>query len=451
VRAMSTRRPSGFLGFTVIWSGQLLSTLGTRMTNFALSIWIWDRTGRASDLALLTFCAFLATAVFSPIAGSLIDRWDRRLTIIISDIGSLVATVGMIALFWVGSAALWQLYLINIVTGACLAFQVPVYNATISQMMSKEKFPRANAMMSLSKSVPGVFAPGLAAVLLTFADIKLILAIDGLTYAVAIGTIFLVTMPDVVRKAAAKSTGRLSEAAFGFRYMIRRPGLLGLNLMTFTLTVLSAMGWIVLTPMVMARTGGDQSQVGVVQAVGAVGGVIGGVVVGALRPTERKVVRILLGILVFSVLGRVLLGFGHSVVFWALSWCFASACLPFILSYEQAIWQQKVAPEVQGRVFAARNLTDNLAPPIAFGVAGPVSDFVLEPAMRHGGALTGALRPLVGTGAGAGMALIFVFTGLLGVLLALGGFLYRPLREVETRIPDHDERDDAEETVPETV
>ncbi|WP_405889397.1 MFS transporter (plasmid) [Streptomyces sp. NBC_01136] len=434
----------------MIWSGQLLSTLGTRMTNFALSIWIWDKTGRASDLALMTFCAFLATAVFSPIAGSLIDRWDRRLTIIISDVGSLVSTLGMIALFWAGSAAVWQLYLINIVTGACLAFQVPVYNATISQMMSKEKFPRANAMMSLSKSVPGVFAPGLAAVLLTFADIKLILAVDALSYVVAIGTIFLVTMPEVVKKTAANGGGRLSDSLFGFRYMIQRPGLLGLSLMTFTLTVLAAMGWIVLTPMIMARTGGDQSQVGVVQAVGAIGGVIGGVVVGALRPTERKMVRILPGIVVFSVLGRVLLGLGQSVVFWSVGWFFAWSCLPFILSYEQAIWQQKVAPEVQGRVFAARNLVDNLAPPIAFGTAGPISDFVLEPAMRHGGALARVLRPLVGNGAGSGMALIFVFTGLLGVLLALGAFLFRPLREVESRIPDHDD-EYAKENAPETV
>ncbi len=439
-------RPAGFLGFTVIWSGQLLSTLGTRMTNFALSIWIWDQTGRASDLALMTLCAFLATVVFSPIAGSLIDRWDRRVTIILSDLGSLAATVAMIVLFWTGTADVWHLYLINIVTGAFLAFQAPVYNATITQMMAKEKFPRANAMMSLSKSVPGVFSPGLAAVLLAVADVKFVLAIDGLSYLFAIGTIFLVAMPKAVRKTIARA-GVLRDSVVGFKYLFERPGLLGLGLIMFGLTTLSAMGWIVLTPMIMARTGGDTGQVGIVQAVGAIGGVIGGIVVGALKPTPRKMARILVGIAVFSILGRVLLGVGGSVVIWSVGWFFAWACLPFIIAYESSIWQQKVAPDVQGRVFAARNLVDNLAPPIAFGTAGPLADFVLEPAMRDGGALTGTFRPLVGSGTGAGMALIFVFTGVLGVVLAVVGYLFRPIREVETRLPDHDEAKKVSETV----
>ena len=102
---MRSKRPAGFAAFVVIWLGQLVSTLGTRMTNFALSIYVWHRTGKVSDLALLTFFAFFATVVFSPIAGSLIDRWNRTLTIILSDLGSLVATAGILVLFATGTVA----------------------------------------------------------------------------------------------------------------------------------------------------------------------------------------------------------------------------------------------------------------------------------------------------------------------------------------------------------
>lgn len=130
-------RPSGFLAFTTIWLGQLLSTLGTRMTTFALSIWIWQQTGHATDLALMTFAGFLATAVFSPLAGSLIDRWNRRLTIVLSDVGSGAATVLLLVLFATGSAQVWQLYAVNVLTGAFLAFQTPAYSSTISLMMRK--------------------------------------------------------------------------------------------------------------------------------------------------------------------------------------------------------------------------------------------------------------------------------------------------------------------------
>src|ERR1700750_419768 len=106
---MALRRPSRFAGFTTIWIGQLLSAVGTRMTNFALSIWVWDATGRAFDLTLLMAFAFASTVVFSPIAGALVDRWNRRLTVVLSDVGSAVTTGALLLLFYFGSVHIWQL------------------------------------------------------------------------------------------------------------------------------------------------------------------------------------------------------------------------------------------------------------------------------------------------------------------------------------------------------
>lgn len=437
---MPNRRPSGFVAFTIIWAGQVLSTLGTRMTNFALSIFVWNTTGRATDLALMTFAAYAATAVFSPIAGSLIDRWNRRLTILISDLGSAAATALLLVLFATHSVAIWHLYLVNILTGAALAFQAPVYAATISLMMEKVHFARANAMLSMAQSVPGIFAPAVAVAVLGFADIKLILLVDVVSYLLAIGTVFLVVIPPRPRDEQTdreEQRGMWRDCVIGFRFILRRPGLLGLQSILFLTYLLGVMGWLTLVPMVLARTGDNQAQLGVVQSVGAIGGALGAVLIGALRPTEHKMTRMLVAILVFNVLGRVFLGLGNSVVIWSIGWACAWASMPVFLGYGQAIWQEKVPPGLQGRVFAARNLIENLATPIALGLAGPLADYVFEPAMRPGGAMAGVFGGLVGTGPGAGMALIFVLTGLLGAVAALLGFTVRSVRQVETLLPDH--------------
>jgi MFS family permease len=424
--------------FTVLWIGQVLSTLGTRMTNFALSIWIWQATGRASDLALMTFCAFAATVVFSPIAGSLIDRWSRRLTILLSDAGSAVASALLLGLYLAGSVSVWHLYVVNLLTGAFLAFQLPAYSATISLMMEKEHYPRANAMLSLARSVPAIFAPACAAAVLAATSIEAVLLVDIVSYLVAVGTVFLVAIPPRPVAAHQETPNMWRDSVFGFTYILRRPGLLGLQGILFAISLFAAMGWVVLTPMVMARTGNAETQVGIVLSVGALGGVLGGTLLGVLKPTRQKMVRLLAATLVFSVLGRVLLGIGDSLLVWSVAWFCAWLCVPFIDGYGQAIWQEKVSPEVQGRVFAARQLIENLSVPLALGVAGPLADFYLEPGMRPDGPLARVFGGWVGTGPGAGMALLCVLTGLLGILVTAIGVASRTVRLVESRIPDHD-------------
>jgi len=148
-------------GFSVLWAGQVLSAVGTRMTNFALGIWVWQQTHRASDLALLTLVAYGATVLCSPLAGSVVDRLQRRWTLIISDLGSAMSTVAALALFLRGTPSLWQLLVVNALTGGFLAFQLPAYAAAITAMTAKDQYTRANGMLSLARSLPAIFAPAL--------------------------------------------------------------------------------------------------------------------------------------------------------------------------------------------------------------------------------------------------------------------------------------------------
>ncbi|MBI3688923.1 MAG: MFS transporter [Actinobacteria bacterium] len=432
------RRPSRFAGFTTIWFGQLLSAVGTRMTNFALSIWVWEATGRATDFVMLTFCAFTATVVFSPVAGALIDRWSRRLTIVLSDVGSAVATLAVLVLFTTHSVSMWQLYAVNAATGAFLAFQGPAYSATITVMVERGAYPRANAMMFAVRSVPVIFAPGLAAALLAHTDIRVVLLIDVLSYLAAIGVTLLVTLPPIPASGEAGPASLWQDALYGFRYLRARRPLAFLEAIMFSINLFASVGFLLLIPLILARTGNDEAQVGLVQTLAAIGGVTGAVLLGTLPRTPHKMRRVLVSIMVFSLVGRVLYGVGQNWVAWAVALLVVHLCIPFIDGYAQTLFQEKVVPHAQGRVMAARQFVEDLTIPLAALIAGPLVDRVLEPWMRPGHTGARLFADLVGTGPGAGIGLMYVIVGLLGAAVAVIGFAVPDIRRIESILPDVD-------------
>jgi len=430
------KRHSGFLGFSILWSGQLLSAVGTRMTNFALGIWVWDRTGSATDMAMLMFSAFAATIVFSPLAGSLIDRLHRRVTIMLSDIGSAVVTAALLVLYLTSSVNIGELYAVNVLTGMFLAFQLPAYQATIAQMIERGNYVRANGMMGLVISVPDVFAPLLAAAVLAATSIKTVLIIDAASYLIAIAVVFLVDIPPTPERVEEDKPGFLRDAVAGFSYIRKRPSLLSLLTIMFVVSFLAAFGWVLLAPLVLASTGNSSGRLGVVVAAGAIGGALGGIALTVLPQTKDKMLRMLIGMLVLALPGRILLGMAHSVPLWSVSLFIGWAAIPFIDGYNQSIWQEKVDPAMRGRVFAVGQMVENLAIPVALGLSGPLADDVFEPAMRPGGALRGLFSHLVGTGPGSGIAVMYVLSGALGALAAVFGFILPRVRRVESLLPD---------------
>lgn len=435
--AMKQQRLTGFSGFAVVWLGQLLSVIGTRMTNFAVSIWVWDATGRATDFALLLFFAFAATVIFSPVAGAFIDRWNRKLTLALSDVGSAVATAALLVMFLTGSVGVWQLYLINFVTGAFLAFQVPVYSSTITLMVERGQYPRANAMMFFVRSTPGLFAPAVAAALLAVSSIETVLLVDTLSYLIAIVTVLVVGIPQTPRGDGTPPARLWQDALYGFRYILRNRYFATFETFLLVINIVASTGFVLLRPLVLARTGNSAAAVGVVMTTGAVGGVVGAILLGTLKSPRDKMLRVLWGIVIFSVIGRIVYGVSDALVFMAVAVCFVSFCIPIVDGYTNTIWQEKVEPHVQGRVFAARQFVEDLTVPVATVIAGPVVDHVLVPFMQPGQPGAALFGGLVGTGPGGGIGLVFVTVGVLGTVVAIAGFLMPSIRRLEFIVPDH--------------
>lgn len=436
----ATRRPTGMLAFTVVWVGQVISLLGTGMTRFALTIWAWQVTGSATALALVAFFSFGPVVVLSPIAGALVDRSNRKLVMMLSDLASGLSTVVILLLYVTGYLRIWHLYVAGAFAGAFESFQFPAYSAAVTMMLPKEQYARASGMMSLAESASNIFSPLLAGMLLGFIGIAGIMAIDVFTFLVAIGALLMVHIPQpAATEAGHAGQGSIwKEAAYGFRYILERPSLLGLQLAFFATNLTSTFGWTLLPAMILARTANNELVLGSVQSAGGIGGLVGGLLLSIWGGPKRRVHGVLLGMALASLLGQVPMGLGRGPLVWTVAGFFSLFFVPILNGSNQAIWQAKVAPDVQGRVFATRRLIAQISAPAAMLITGPLADYVFEPAMMPNGALADAFAWLVGTGPGAGMGLMLVVSGLLGTLAGLGGYAFRAVRDAEDILPDHD-------------
>jgi MFS family permease len=375
----------------------------------------------------------------APFIGVLVDRSNRKLMMMLSDLAAALTTALVLGLYLSGNLQIWHLYFTAAITGLFQGFQWPAYSAAISLMLPKEQYARANGMLSMAEGASAVFAPILAGVLIAPIGLAGILVIDLAAAAIAIGALLFSHVPQPARtEAGEEAEGKiLKQISYGFRYIFSRPSLLGLQTVFMVGNFFNVLSFSIIAPMILARSGNDEIIYASVQSAGAIGGVVGALVMSAWGGPKRRVHGVLLGWMWSGLLGTTLLGFGQSPSIWAAAMFMGTLANPFINGCNQAIWQSKVAPDVQGRVFTTRMMIAWLVMPVSQLLAGPLSDRVLEPAMAEGGRLAGVFGWLVGVGPGAGMALLFFFCGLMMSLVGLGGYLFTVVRNAEDLLPDH--------------
>ncbi len=433
-------RPTGMFGFTIVWLGQIISVLATQMTLFALTIWVFEETGSATALGLMQVFFITPFLLISPLAGVMVDRHNRKLMMMVSDLGAGLGTMIVLLLQALGILEVWHLYVVAVVQGLATAFQWPAYSAAISTMVTKEQYGRANGMMSLIEAGPGVVAPLLAGALLPILGLTGILFLDVGTFLFAIAALLVVHVPQPARTQEGKQDGGSfwKEAWMGFQYIFQRPGLLGLQTLFLVGNLFSGIIFTLLAPMVLAQTGNDSLVLGSVLTAGAIASVIGGVVMSVWGGFKRRVNGVLIGWTATGVT-MALIGLAGGFPYWIAGIALSSLVSPLINASNQAIWQAKVAPDLQGRVFSARRLIAWLTNPMSPLIAGTLADYWLEPAMRGDGSLPNLFGSFVGTGPGTGMGLLILLSGALCTICSIAGFFNPQIRNVESVLPDHDE------------
>ncbi|MFH0816681.1 MAG: MFS transporter [Methanobacteriota archaeon] len=436
---LAGKRLTGMRGFSLMWLGQLLSLTGTMMTGFALTIWAWLETGSATALALVGFFSFAPTIIFSPVAGALVDRWNRKAVLIAADFASGMGTLAILILYSTGSLEIWHFYVVGVVSGLFQALQWPAFSATISTIVPKENYARAQGLVSVAEAGSMIVAPILAAALTGVIGISGIMCIDLLTMSVAVVALLpvFISVVNGNSKTADGKPNLWSEVKYGFTYIRERKGLFYLLMFFLAFNLVSGMAGPLYAPLILSKTGNDQVALGTIMSALGVGGVVGGITLAVWGGPKKKIHGVLMG---GVITGALSVGFALSsnVYAWGAFGFLLMFAGPFLGGSSQAIWQSKVAPEVQGRVFATRRMLAQMSAPIAMLLVGPLADGVFEPAMADGGSLASTIGGLVGTGPGAGMALIILLTSAIVIVVALTAYLVKPIRDVEKDLPDHD-------------
>lgn len=451
-------RPTGMTAFIIIWIGQILSLLGTAVSQFGMRLWVFDASGgQATPMTRIAFWFFVPMVVFTPLVGVLVDRANRKLMMMLSDLAAAATTAAVLTLYTTGTLQVWHLYVAAFVTGTFQGFQWPAYSAAISTMLNKKHFTRANAMLDIAGLSSAIFAPMIAGALIGPLNkwmmrnmpqmaartpgqpgLTALLILDLISAAFAIGTLLFVHIPQPSQSESGReaSGGFRHQAMFGLRYILTRPSLIGLQLVFLLGNLFFSLGNMVRDPMILARTGSDTLAFGAIQTAGAVGGLAGSLLIGAWGGFTRRVHGVLLG-WALSGVSLVALGLSQTLTPWIVVAAIGAVFPPLINASNQAIWQVKVPPDVQGRVFATRRLIAWVVTPVAQLVAGPLADRVLEPAFSEPSPVGGWLAVLFGSGPGAGMGFQIAASGLLAALVGLSGYLFHSVREAERLLPDH--------------
>ncbi len=425
----------GFRTFLLVWFGQLISLTGTGLTGFALGVWVYQRTGSVTQFSLIALSTTLPGIVFSPLAGALVDRWDRRWAMFIADAGASLCTLALCLLLFFGRLEVWEIYLLMALSSTVAAFQWPAYSAATTLLVPKEQLSRASGMVQIAEAVAQIGSPAIAGLMMGIFPIFSILLIDFFTYLFALFTLLVTRFPrpDSPAEDKARKGSLLGEAALGWKFITARPGLLGLLLYFATINFATGFAQVLFTPLVLTIT--TPAVLGLIWSVGGVGFLAGSLAMSVWGGPRQRIV----GILIAGLLeGLMLLAIGlpPRVVFLAAAVFVFFMAEPVIGACSQATWQVKTPPEIQGRVFAVRRMIAWSAMPLSYLFAGPLADRVFTPLLVQGGPLTNTIGRVIGVGPGRGIALFFVVTGVV-VIAATGiGYLYPRLRRLETELPD---------------
>lgn len=436
-RSMTANMPRTMRPFFTIWLGQLVSLIGSGLTGFALSVWIFDQTGRATPFALTVLFANLPRILLSPVAGPLVDRWNRRRVMVAADSGSALVTVMALLLLGSGQLAVWHIYLIASLNALFGAFQEPAYTASVTMLVPRDSLARANGLIQMSQALEMLVTPLLAGVLFTVIGLRGIFAVDFITYFFAIGALLVVPIPQPRRTDSGEEAGgnRLwQEAVFGWRYLRLRPGLFGLLLYFALVNFFLNFAMVLSGPLVLSF--GTASTLGTVQAVGGVGMLAGSLLVSAWGGPKGRI-RGLITTIMLGALGVFMAGTVRSALVVGAGFFLLLFNVAIGSTLSQAIFQSKVAPAVQGRVFATRTMISRSIMPLAFLLAGPLADRVFEPLLREGGTLAGtAVGAFLGSGPGRGIGLLFMLSGLILLCVSVAAAAYPRIRNLEAELPD---------------
>jgi len=396
--------------FFTIWTGQAVSLLGSHLVQFALVWWLTETTGSATVLAFASILAVLPLVFLGPIAGALVDRWNRRLVMIVADSVVALTVIVLAVLYALDAVQIWHIYLLMFIRAAGGAFHWPAMQASTSLMVPEKHLSRIAGLNQTLNGLANVVSPPLGALLFSILPIQSILAIDVGTAVLAIVPLLFVTIPQPERKEAAeKKPSVLADMQEGLRFVWGWPGLMMIIAIAMLINLLINPGFSLLPIVVTDHFGGGALQLAWLESAWGIGMILGGITLGVWGGFKRRIVTGLLAMTLMGV-GVTVLGLTPATAFTlALGAMFFGGFMnPIANGSLFATLQVTVPPEIQGRVFTLGTSGSAAMMPLGLAIAGPVADAL-------------------------GVQIWFLIGGIATVIMGVGSFFVPAIMRIEDR------------------
>ncbi len=423
----------GLKSFLILWAGQSISSLGSAMTSFALILWAYGKQGTATSIALLSFFTYLPSILFCFVAGTLADKWDKKRIMLVSDLVAALGTLTVFFLHETGRLQLWHLYGVNFLISCMNAFQCPASYVAVSVLTPKDQYLRVSGLQVFSNSLVTVVTPALATAVLALGGLKTVLVIDLATFAAAfLSLMFFIRIPAVPYKEEKKERF-LKSCLQGLGYLRRHSPVLKMILFFSFINLLAYMtGFGILPAMILKRSGDSQTALSMVSSAVGLGTLAGSILVTLMKPFKSRT-RVIFGACAISfLLCNFLWALGRNVPIWVFAAFVGNMPLPFLNANLTTVMRTKVPTELQGRVFSTRDTIQYCTIPLGLFLGGFLADNVFEPLMAGSSNMSQFLSHLVGTGKGAGMAVMFLITGIIGFTSSLISLKSASLRSLDS-------------------
>ncbi len=403
--------------FYLLWSTQSLSQLGSAITAFALTLWLYEKTGSALSTAALQICTYVPYIVMSIFAGAISDKFDKKRTMLVCDLLAALSTIVVFVLYKTDMLAIWHLYLINAISGLMNTVQQPASEVAYTLVTPKEHFQKTCGLQALSRSLVTIGNPIIASAIYGIAGLDAAIAVDLVTFAIAFVTLALfIRIPEVLSEQSEKE-GILQLAKEGIIYLKDNPMILYIILFMASVNFTASAFDAVLPAYVIPSPKGGNYVLGIVTSFSGIAMVAGSLLAIAMPRPKDRVKAIYLTMLFSLGTENYLLAFSRSPVLWCIGQFLGWVFVPVMSTNQNVIMKNTIPAKLMGRVYACRNTLQFFTIPIGLAFGGFMVDEVCEPFMA--GKNGEHLRFLFGSGKGSGAALMMFILGVLGTAMCL--------------------------------
>ncbi len=402
--------------FLILWSTQALSQLGSSMTNYALIVWSYTAKGSALTTALLSVCSYAPYVIMSVFAGSLSDKWNKKITMLVSDTFAALCTISIFVLLKTDRLEIWHLYCLNALNGLMNTVQQPASDVAITLLTPKKHYQKVSGLRSFSNALISILTPIIATAVLSFTNLQSIIYIDLFTFVIAfISLTFFVKIPEY--KADKNTDSFLTLTKSGLTYLKQNRGILDLILFLACINLIASIYNAAFPAMILSKENGGEIALGTVNAFIGVATLIGSIV-ASLMPIPKSRVKVICNTLLISMsTENFFLAFGKTLPLWCIGGILGWLCIPIMSANMDVLFRERIPVSMQGRVYAARNTFQFFTIPLGYILGGYLVDKVFEPFMAKNNNAT--LSVLFGTGKGSGTAFLFLFLAFAGIAICL--------------------------------